>query len=727
MALSIPIITEFNGAGIKRAIAEFKQLETTSEKAQFAIKKAALPATAALGALAAGIKSTVVAASDLEEAQSKVNVIFGEGSKDVEAFAKTTAKNLGISRREALKTAGVFGTFGKAAGLSGSGLADFTSQFTTLAADLASFNNTTPEDAIQAIGAAMRGEAEPIRRYGVLLDDAALKNRALEMGIYSGNGSLTAQQKVLAASQEILAQTTAAQGDAIRTGDGLAQSSKRIAAQMDDLKTSIGNGLLPVVEDLLPVIKDFADWASENPDTFRNIALAIGAIAAATVALNIAMAVNPYVAAAGGIAAMAAAFDYLYREVDKVNKIGGVGARILGAIFGGPAGAISGMKKLQEGVYGLFGITSKGVAQLNKAQIENEEVNQLVASGLITLNKANTTFTESTNESAKAADKKLSKIKDLRKEIRGDFKTALEEANKRLETAKDKFNDFAKSVSDSLTSTFSFGNAQGAASDNVKKLNDALTRQAKAQQALEKAKLTGTYLDVVAATDDLTEATNELADAQAKPMTFFDNLTQQANKTKDFGVKLNRLLAAGLSENALQQVLAAGLDAGTLIADELLNGGADAISKANTLTAEIQNLGASVGQNAATQFYQGGVDAGNALVAGISAVVSQYRIKLSSKGLTEKQVKRLQRNLGIDVDFIMSAGIPALADGGIVTGPTLALIGEAGPEAVVPLDRMGSMGGGDVNIYVQGADPNAVVDALRTYMFRNGSVPITVS
>jgi hypothetical protein len=71
--------------------------------------------------------------------------------------------------------------------------------------------------------------------------------------------------------------------------------------------------------------------------------------------------------------------------------------------------------------------------------------------------------------------------------------------------------------------------------------------------------------------------------------------------------------------------------------------------------------------------------------------------------------------------------IPALADGGIVTGPQLALIGEAGPEAVIPLDRMGSMGGGDVNIYVQGADPNAVVDALRTYMFRNGSVPIRVS
>ena len=72
--------------------------------------------------------------------------------------------------------------------------------------------------------------------------------------------------------------------------------------------------------------------------------------------------------------------------------------------------------------------------------------------------------------------------------------------------------------------------------------------------------------------------------------------------------------------------------------------------------------------------------------------------------------------------------IPMLANGGIVTGPTLALIGEAGPEAVIPLDRMGSMGGGSsVTINVNGGDPNAVVDALRSYMRQNGTVPIRVS
>ena len=63
-----------------------------------------------------------------------------------------------------------------------------------------------------------------------------------------------------------------------------------------------------------------------------------------------------------------------------------------------------------------------------------------------------------------------------------------------------------------------------------------------------------------------------------------------------------------------------------------------------------------------------------------------------------------------------------MADGGMVTGPTLALIGEAGPEAVVPLDRMGGMG--NVTINVNGGDPEAVVNALRRYMNRYGNIPI---
>ena len=73
--------------------------------------------------------------------------------------------------------------------------------------------------------------------------------------------------------------------------------------------------------------------------------------------------------------------------------------------------------------------------------------------------------------------------------------------------------------------------------------------------------------------------------------------------------------------------------------------------------------------------------------------------------------------------------IPMLANGGIVTSPTLAMIGERGPEAVIPLTGPNAGGGmgSNITINVNGGDPNAVVDALRTYMRQNGSVPIKIS
>jgi hypothetical protein len=186
--------------------------------------------------------------------------------------------------------------------LSGQELAGFSNDFTALASDLASFNNTTPEQAVQAIGAALRGESEPLRQYGVLLNDAALKAAALELGIYDGSGALTDQQKILAAQKVIFEKTTDAQGDFARTSGGLANSQRTLTAQMDNLQASIGQALLPVVEAILPLCSRFAAWAADNPNTFLTIAGAIGAVAAAIVVTNIAMALNPFALIAAGIA-----------------------------------------------------------------------------------------------------------------------------------------------------------------------------------------------------------------------------------------------------------------------------------------------------------------------------------------------------------------------------------------------------------------------------------------
>jgi hypothetical protein len=245
-----------------------KETRSFSSKLGTALKAGAL-AFAAVGAAAGAMaikigKDAIGAASDFSEEISKSRVIFGEASKDIEDFAKTAANSLGQSKKQAVSAASTFATLGKAAGLTGKDLSKFSIGFVKLASDLASFNNTSPEDAIQAIGAALRGEAEPIRRYGILLNDATLKNEALALGlIKSTKEALSPANKVLAAQAAIYKQTADAQGDFGRTSDGLANSQRILAANIEDVKITLGESLLPVAlkfsdflkKDLVPAIQ----------------------------------------------------------------------------------------------------------------------------------------------------------------------------------------------------------------------------------------------------------------------------------------------------------------------------------------------------------------------------------------------------------------------------------------------------------------------------------------
>ena len=259
MAVVIPIISEFSDKGIQAAERGFKKLGDLAKTAAKAV--AGVSIAAGVGAVKA-----IDLASDLSESQAKIGEIFGDSAGDVEAFAATAAKALGQSKQSVLDAAGTFGVVGKAAGLTGTDLSDFSNDFTALASDLASFNNTSPEDAIGAIGAALRGESEPLRRYGVLLDDASLRQAALELGIYDGNGALTAQQKILAAQKRIYEQTSDAQGDFARTSDGLANQQRILKAQLQNAATTIGTVLLPIAtklfsffaEKIIPIVEKFA-------------------------------------------------------------------------------------------------------------------------------------------------------------------------------------------------------------------------------------------------------------------------------------------------------------------------------------------------------------------------------------------------------------------------------------------------------------------------------------
>lgn len=240
--------------------------------------------------LGAAVGAAVVKASDLEEAQSAVNQIFGEAGPIIQEFAEGAASSLGLAQEEALNAAKQFGIFGQAAGLSGDDLVAFTSDLTVLATDLASFNNTTVDQAIQALGAALRGESEPIRQYGVLLDDATLKAEALERGIIATTkDALTPQQRVLAATGVIFEQTAKQQGDFERTADGLANTQKILAAEFQNVTAQLGQAFLPIALELANIVSDFvvpgiqllADVVGAIPTPFLTMATVLGGVAAA--------------------------------------------------------------------------------------------------------------------------------------------------------------------------------------------------------------------------------------------------------------------------------------------------------------------------------------------------------------------------------------------------------------------------------------------------------------
>jgi hypothetical protein len=274
MAVVAPIVSTWDNTGVRKATRSFGRLSDAAKTSFGKIgdyAKTAAKLVAGIGvAGAVGAYKAVDAASDLEETMSKVGTIFGDVSDDVIDFSKTAAGALGLSQTDALNAAADFATFGKAAGLVGDDLTDFSTGLVGLASDLNSFYNA--EDAAEAIGAALRGESEPLRRFGVLLNDAVLKEEALALGIYDGTGALTAQQKVLAAQAAIWKQTGDAQGDFARTSDGLANKQRILRARLANVVAEIGRKLLPVAlslatffdEKVLPVVEKLSAAFAED-------------------------------------------------------------------------------------------------------------------------------------------------------------------------------------------------------------------------------------------------------------------------------------------------------------------------------------------------------------------------------------------------------------------------------------------------------------------------------
>ena len=279
------------------------------------------------------------------------------------------------------------------------------------------------------------------------------------------------------------------------------------------------------------------------------------------------------------------------------------------------------------------------------------------------------------NNAAKAADTMKQKIDAVRKELDSKFSKALDDATGKLQKAKDAYNSFASDIASSLTGNTSFA------------------------AVYEAGKETG--------------------------QSFIEGITTQTAQVKSFAQKIQVLLKNGLSEKALQQVLNAGLDAGSAIADQLILGGTDAIKQTNDLLQSLQDLADSVGKEAADNFYLAGVTQGEALVAGIESVIANYRGILKNPNLTLEQLLNLSNQFGTDQAFMDITGATDIA------APSAeglsASIGDFMAQRQVGMAQAGYTINVNGGLDSSAAIGQAVVNAIRSFNRTNGPAQIAVS
>jgi hypothetical protein len=328
MAINIPIISEFDGQGINKAIKQFKQLETTSEKAQFAIKKAAVPAAAALGGLALALGDATKAAMEDQQEQAALALtlqnVTGAGkaqTAQIEDQISAMSRASGIADTEYRKSLEAL--------VRGTKDVDMAMKDMNLVMDISTALQTDSSTVADALAKAYQGNFK------------ALRSLSPEMATMIKEGAS------LNEIMDVLGGTFG--GATAKSAETAAGKMKILKNSIGETKESIGAALLPVLEAVLPVLNKFAAWAQDNPKAFLFIAGAIGAVAAAIVATNIAMALNPFSLIAAGVALLIVGLVAAYNKFEWfrdgvnaiVNTITGFFAGMVNAAIGAVNAIIS--------------------------------------------------------------------------------------------------------------------------------------------------------------------------------------------------------------------------------------------------------------------------------------------------------------------------------------------------------------------------------------------------
>ncbi len=300
MAIYLPIVTQFNPKGLKEAEKGFKDLEGAQAKAKYALGKANKYAAVALGGLVAGLGDAVKGAMEDEQAQAmlarqlqKTTAATDAQIAGVEAFITAAGKQKGVTDDDLRPSM---------AGLVRATMdIEEAQKAATLAMDVAAAKGMSLETVTKAMEKAYGGNMTALAKLSpelrqMIKDGASMEEVMAEMAVTFG-------------------------GAATDSANTAAGSMKRLGVALGEAKEGVGAALLPILEKALPVLQSFATWAQDNPTLITAVAVAFGALAAAVVLVNAAMALNPAVLITAGIVALGVALVMAYKRFDTFRAV----------------------------------------------------------------------------------------------------------------------------------------------------------------------------------------------------------------------------------------------------------------------------------------------------------------------------------------------------------------------------------------------------------------------
>lgn len=336
----VNVLTKLEDAGVDQAQSKFGKMGA-------GIQKAMVPAVAAIGVIGAFGAAAVDSASRLEQAIGATDSVFGRNAAAVKKWSDTSATAVGLAKSEYLELSTVLGAQLKNMGVPMKAVAGQTKNLVGLGADLAATFGGTTSEAVEALSSLLRGETDPIERYGVSIKEADI---AAQMAA-DGTAKLEGEQKKAAKTQAILKlltnQTADAQGAFARESDTAAHAQQVAAASYEDAKAALGTALLPAVAKVMDAFSKLATMAKEHPALFQAIIAVVLALAAAVVVLNVAMlvvAANPIALAIAGIVAVVllliGAFVMAYKKCDTFRAIVDASMRAIKSVVSAVASGV---------------------------------------------------------------------------------------------------------------------------------------------------------------------------------------------------------------------------------------------------------------------------------------------------------------------------------------------------------------------------------------------------